>query len=115
MRFLNDYKNRGGRVSVGSDSGYIYNVYGFGYVQELHLLREAGFSPLKVIRAATLEGARMLGMEREIGTVTVGKKADFVVVKENPLENLHVLFGTGTLRLNDQTREVERMGISHTS
>ena len=114
MRFLNDYKNRGGRVSVGSDSGYIYNLYGFGYVQELHLLREAGFSPLEVIRAATLEGARMLGMEREIGTVTVGKKADFVIVKENPLQNLHVLFGTGTLRLNDQTREVERIGgVAH--
>ena len=46
--------------------------------------------------------------------MTVGKKADFVIVKENPLENLHVLFGTGTLRLNDETREVERVGgIAH--
>jgi hypothetical protein len=114
MSFLNDYKNRGGRVSVGSDSGYIYNLYGFGYVQEMHLLREAGFSPLEVIRAATVEGAKMLGIERDVGSVTPGKKADFVIVKENPLENLHVLFGTGTLRLNDETREVERIGgIAH--
>ena len=110
MRFLNDYKNRGGRVTVGSDSGYIYNLYGFGYVQEMHLLREAGFTPLEVIHAATLQGARQLGIEKDVGSVTIGKKADFVVLQENPLENLHVLFATGTLRLNDETRAVERVG-----
>jgi imidazolonepropionase-like amidohydrolase len=110
MRFLNDYKNRGGRVTVGSDSGYIYNLYGFGYIQEMHLLREAGFSPLEVVHAATLQGARVVGVEADVGSINVGKKADFVVVKENPLENLHVLFATGTLRLNDETRAVERVG-----
>ena len=52
----------------------------------------------------------IVGIEDEVGTIAVGKKADFVVVPENPLENLHVLHGTGTLRLNDKTREVERVG-----
>ncbi|MFT5143877.1 MAG: hypothetical protein ACI84D_002508, partial [Thalassolituus oleivorans] len=54
MTFLNEYKNRGGRVTLGSDSGYIYNLYGFGYIQEMELLREAGFHPLEVIRSATI-------------------------------------------------------------
>lgn len=110
MRFVNEYKNRGGRVTVGSDSGYIYNLYGFGYITELELLREAGFSPLEVIRAATLQGARQLGIEDDVGSIQVGKKADFVVVEENPLANLHVLLGTGAIRLNDETGKVERVG-----
>ncbi|WP_202900396.1 amidohydrolase family protein [Parvularcula oceani] len=114
MQFVNDYKNKGGRVTVGSDSGYIYNLYGFGYVQEMELLREAGFSPLEVLHAATLVGAQQLDIADEVGSVQVGKKADLVIVPENPLQNLHVLLGTGTIRLNDETGEVERVGgISH--
>ncbi len=60
MSFLNDYKNRGGRVSVGTDAGFIYNLFGFSYVVELELLREAGFHPLEVIRSATMTGAQTL-------------------------------------------------------
>jgi Amidohydrolase family len=110
MTFVNDYKNRGGRVTVGSDSGYIYNLYGFGYVLEMELLREAGFSPLEVIHAATMQGARQIGILTDVGSVQVGKKADFVVTRENPLANLHVLLGTGTIKLNDETGKVERIG-----
>ncbi len=110
MTFVNEYKNRGGKVIPGSDSGYIYNLYGFGYIQELELLQEAGFSSLEVIHAATLVAAKALGIDDEVGSVQVGKKADFVVTKENPLANLHVLLGTGHIKLNDETREVERVG-----
>ncbi len=110
MTFINEYKNRGGRVCLGSDSGYIYNLYGFGYIQEMELLREAGFHPLEVIWSATLKGAEAIGLDHEIGSVQVGKKADFVIVEENPLENLKVLFGTGALKLNDETGQVERVG-----
>ena len=110
MTFVNEYKNRGGKVIVGSDSGYIYNLYGFGFIQEMELFQEAGFSPLEVIHAATLVAAKALGIDDEVGSVQVGKKADFVVTKENPLQNLHVLRGTGHIKLNDETREVERVG-----
>lgn len=110
MQFVNEYKNRGGLVSVGSDSGYIYSTYGFGYITELTLLREAGFSPLEVIHAATLAGARVIGIDDEVGSVRVGKKADLVITRENPLENLYTLYGTGVIRLNDDTGEVERVG-----
>ncbi|HUP44986.1 MAG TPA: amidohydrolase, partial [Thermoanaerobaculia bacterium] len=60
MRFLDDYKNRGGRVTTGSDSGFIFKLYGFDYIRELELLQEAGFHPLEVIRAATVWGAEAL-------------------------------------------------------
>ena len=110
MQFINDYKNRGGRVTVGSDSGYTYNLYGFGYIEGLELLREAGFSPLEVIHSATLQGARQLWIGDDVGSIEVGKKADFVVVGENPLQNLSVLRGTGVIRLNDDTDQPERVG-----
>lgn len=114
MRFLNDYKNRGGRVAAGSDSGFIYKLYGFDYVRELELLREAGFHPLEVVRAATLEGAEALGRSQEIGTVEVGKLADFVVTEENPLANLGVLYGTGAIRVNDRNEAVRVGGVKYT-
>ena len=109
MQFINEYKNRGGRVTTGSDSGFIYQLYGFAYIRELELLREAGFHPLEVIRAATIKGAEALGMADQIGSVEVGKLADFVITEQNPLSNLKTLYGTGAIHLNEKN-EVERVG-----
>ncbi|WP_252628227.1 amidohydrolase family protein [Aliidiomarina quisquiliarum] len=114
MQFVNDYKNHGGRVTTGSDSGYIYKTYGFGYIQELELLREAGFNALEVIRSATLSGAELLGLDNEIGSVMPGKKADLVIVKENPLRNFKVLYGTGHYQLNEQNQPERTEGIRYT-
>ncbi|MFQ5790148.1 MAG: amidohydrolase family protein [Acidobacteriota bacterium] len=114
MSFLNDFKNKGGRVTTGSDSGFIYKLYGFAYIEELELLQEAGFHPLEVIRSATLNGAETLhapkGKPIEFGIIRPGLLADLVVVEENPLENLKVLYGTGAVKLNDETGKVERVG-----
>jgi imidazolonepropionase-like amidohydrolase len=114
MTFVNDYKNHGGRVTVGTDSGYIYELYGFAYVRELELLREAGFHPLEVIRSATLYGAQALGMADEIGSLEPGKLADLVVVDANPIENLKVLYGTGALKLDAKNHPVRVGGVSYT-
>jgi len=109
MTFVNEYKNRGGRVGVGTDSGYTFNLYGFSFVREMELLREAGFHPLEVIRSATLEGAEALGVADRVGSLEPGKLADMVVVDENPVLNLKVLYGTGAVKL-DERNEVVRVG-----
>lgn len=109
MDFVNDFKNRGGRVTVGSDSGYIYKIYGFGTIEELELLREAGFHPLEVIRAATLSGAEALGASDRIGSIESGKLADLLVVEGNPLANLKLLYGTGHIRI-DSKGSLRRVG-----
>lgn len=109
MTFVNEYKNRGGRVTAGSDSGFIYQLYGFGFIRELELLREAGFHPLEVIMSATLNGAEALGADDMLGSVEIGKYADFVILEENPLANLKMLYGTGFIKLNE-ANEVERAG-----
>ena len=114
MTFLNDFKNHGGRVTTGSDSGYIYKIYGFGYIAELELLQEAGFNAWEVIQSATLNGAEALGLADEIGSVTIGKKADLVIIKENPIRNLKVLYGTGHYRLNEHNEPIQAGGIDYT-
>ena len=101
-------------MTTGSDSGFIYKLYGFDYIREFELLREAGFHPVEVIRSATLHGAQELndpkGLPPDFGMIRPGLKADFVVVEENPLQNLKVLYGTGAVKLNDETGETERVG-----
>ncbi len=114
MQFLNDYKNHGGRVTLGSDAGYIWKLYGFGYIREMELLQEAGFHPLEVLRAATIHGAEVLKLEREIGSVRPGKLADLVISEFNPLQNFKVLYGTGHFRLNDENHPARVGGIPYT-
>lgn len=115
MRFINDYKNAGGRVTAGSDAGFIYSLYGFGYIRELELLQEAGFHTLEVVQAATLNGAQVLGIDDEVGSIQIGKKADLLIVDENPLANFKVLYGTGHEKLNRESGMMERTnGILYT-
>jgi imidazolonepropionase-like amidohydrolase len=115
MVFVNDFKNHGGRVVTGSDSGFIFKLFGFGYVRELEMLQEAGFHPLEVIQAATLNGAELLGLEEEIGSLVPGKRADIVLVDENPVRNFKVLYGTGHMKLDRSAGALTRVGgVSHT-
>ena len=114
FKLTNDFHDRGGRVTAGSDPGYIYQTWGFAYIGELEMLREAGLSPLAVIRAATIDGAREIyeprGQEPPMGRIAVGQLADLVIVPENPLANLKVLYGTGHTRLNYETGAIEQVG-----
>ena len=114
MQFVNEYKNRGGRVTTGEDAGFIYSLYGFGYIRELELLREAGFHPLEVFRSATLYGAQALGMADQLGSVEVGKLADLVIVPVNPLENIGALYATGAIKLDDNGTVTRVGGVRYT-
>ena len=118
MQFLNEYKNAVGRVTTGSDSGYIYKLFGFGYIEELELLQEAGFHPLEVVRAATLHGAETLHKPLEtkpdFGIIAPGYLADLVIVGENPLANFKVLYGTGAGKLNSDNKPIRVGGIRYT-
>jgi hypothetical protein len=115
MTFINDYKNAGGRVAVGSDAGFIFKVYGFAYIRELELLQEAGFHPLEVIQSATRNGAELLGMADSRGSITPGRRADLVLVEGNPVANFKLLYGTGHLKLDRGSNTLGRVGgVSYT-
>jgi len=102
MEALREFGLKGGNITVGDDAGFIYSLYGFGQIHELELMEEAGFQPLEVIRHATVNGAKLIGMEDRLGRVRVGYVADLLVVNGNPLENLRVLnpYGTDILTYN---------------
>ncbi len=114
MTFINEYKNRGGRVCTGSDSGFIFQLYGFAFIREMEMLREAGFHPLEVIRSATLNGAEALGIDKQTGSIEIGKNADFVIVEENPLKNFKVLYGTGAIKLTKDNKVIRVGGVKYT-
>lgn len=93
MDFVKEFHVRGGRVTVGTDPGSIFTMFGFSYPQEMELLREAGLTPLEIVTAGTFSAAHLLGIQDDVGSVEVGKLADLVVVASNPLANLKRLYG----------------------
>lgn len=114
MRFVHDFALRGGRVATGSDPGFIHSLYGFSLIEELELMRETGLRPLEVIRAATLAGAQLLGVDDETGSIEAGKRADLLIVEQNPLRNLKVLYGHGQLRTSPDGRTSRIGGVDIT-
>jgi cytosine/adenosine deaminase-related metal-dependent hydrolase len=91
FKVLRDFARAGGVITTGEDGGYIYQVFGFGYLRELQLHQEAGFHPLEVIKHATVNSAQVLGEGQHLGQVRIGYAADLVVVNGNPLADLSVL------------------------
>ncbi|NIM50535.1 MAG: amidohydrolase family protein [Gemmatimonadales bacterium] len=112
MKWVREYAARGGNVTVGSDAGFMYHLYGFGTIRELEFHREAGFHPIEVIQHATWNGAKALGLATT-GVVRPGFEADLLVVDGNPLHNLKVLYGTG-VTVEENGRMVRRGGVRFT-
>jgi imidazolonepropionase-like amidohydrolase len=105
MDTLLEFGRKGGTITTGDDAAYLYgSLYGFGVIRELELHEEAGFHPLEVLKHATVDGAKVLGLSDRLGRVRPGFIADLLVVNGNPLENLRVLnpYGTDLMSYNGQ-------------
>jgi len=101
MGALRRFEQMGGTIACGDDAGFIYQMYGFGLIREMELHAEAGFNPLQVVEHCTGNAARVMGEERRLGRVRAGWLADLIVVDGNPLEDLKVLYPTGTTAIVD--------------
>jgi imidazolonepropionase-like amidohydrolase len=71
-------------IVAGTDQA----VPGYSLDREIELYVQAGFTPMEAIQAATLVPARAMGMEKDSGTIEVGKRADVILVDGNPLQNI---------------------------
>ena len=80
-----ELQRRGVDICVGSHG----QLQGLAFHWEMWNLHQGGMTNMEALRSATLNGARYIGMEKEIGSIKEGKLADMVVLKGNPLENLH--------------------------
>ena len=72
-------------VVAGTDQA----VPGHSLHREIELYVEAGFTPMEAIQAATIVPARVMGLEKETGTVEKGKRADLILIRGNPLDDIH--------------------------
>ncbi len=61
---------------------------GLGAHWEMWMFAQGGMSPLNVIRAATIDGAKYIGMDKDLGSLEVGKLADLIILNKNPLDNI---------------------------
>jgi imidazolonepropionase-like amidohydrolase len=73
---------------AGTDSPNPSILPGFALHDELKLLVSAGFSPMEALQTATLNPARYLGREKDLGTIETGKLADLVLLDANPLDDI---------------------------
>jgi imidazolonepropionase-like amidohydrolase len=71
-------------IVVGTDQA----VPGHSLHREIELYVEAGFTPMEAIQAATNVPARVMGLDKQVGTVEAGKKADVIILGANPLEKI---------------------------
>ena len=88
LRMEKRFVDMGGTLLAGTDpTGYGGVVPGWSGRRQVQLLVEAGFSFPAALRIATLNGAAYLGRDREVGSIAVGKRADFVLVDGDPVSN----------------------------
>lgn len=80
----------GVKFATGTDAGVPSTEHGDAAL-EVALFHELGMSPMEAIRTATRNAAELLGIEKEVGTLAVGKRADLVLLSGNPLADLSLL------------------------
>lgn len=75
-------------VALGTDAGNPFTVHGPSVYAELERMQAAGIGPADLLVMATRNGARAMGRQDEIGTLEAGKAANFIVLTEDPLEDI---------------------------
>lgn len=98
-RLLRALKDAGVGILLGTDSWISYVIHGFSIHDELRLLVEdAGFTPFEALLAGTADAARSVGAQGDWGTVGEGLRADFILLRANPLEDVgHVAARSGVM------------------
>lgn len=115
MGYLKYFFEQGGTITVGSDTAFIYALFGFSTIRELELLQEAGIHPIDVIKMATTNATKALGLTNLAGGVRKGGTADLAIIDGNPLDNFKVMYGTGLMRYSaDRTTMIPGGGVKWT-
>lgn len=94
MKVIKRYYDAGGLITLGTDRPYLqrsflgFQMGGFSDHREMQLLSEAGIPNAEVIKIATLNSARAIGLSDRLGTIEVGKWGDLMVIKGNPIKSI---------------------------
>jgi len=98
----------GARIILGSDTGLEDHFFGYAEQRELEQMVAGGMKPAQVIVAATSRSAEFLGL-KDTGTLAAGKRADFLVLDANPLDDIRNTRRIAKVYVNG--REVDRAAL----
>lgn len=84
-RNLKRLRDGGVSIATGTDAGNVGTLHGASYFRELKLMSDAGLTPAEILADSTLGGARLLGREKDLGSIAEGKLADLVLLDADPL------------------------------
>lgn len=91
MTNLKKLSDAGVILATGTDAGNIGTLHASSYLREIKTMQLAGMTTWQVLQSSTINGAKVLGKEREFGTVSVGKLADMILLDADPVEDLDFL------------------------
>lgn len=114
MKYVKYFHENGGTLTLGEDTAFIYQIFGFAAIRELELFQEAGIHPIDIIKIATINGAKVAGLEEVLKGVILGGKADLAIVNGNPLHNFKVMYGTGLRHYTYDEKVVKKGGVKWT-
>lgn len=119
-RLVKTLHGRGARVLVGTDTPNAFVLPGFSVLEELQNFVDAGLTTYQAIKAGTKDATEFLGASDEFGTISVGKRADLILVEENPLENIAnlnrrtgVMVRGQWLKMNDLQKQLDALAASY--
>lgn len=78
-------------IATGTDAGNIGTLHASSYLDELMYMQKSGMSNWQIIQASTINGAKILNKESEFGTITVGKKANLILLNANPIDSIEYI------------------------
>ena len=96
-----DLQRAGGLVGIGGHG----ELQGLGYHWEMWLMAMGKMTNVEVLRAATIDGAKIIGIQEDLGSIEVGKMADLVVLNSNPLDNIRNTTDIGYVMKNGEFYE----------
>ncbi len=88
LKIVGEMRRAGVNFLAGTDATMIHVLPGFSIHDELAFLVKAGFTPIEALQAATIDPARFMDREKELGTIEKGKFADLVLLEANPLNDI---------------------------
>ncbi len=88
MENLKKLQDAGVTIAMGTDAGNIGTLHGPSIHREMKMMVDAGLTPLEVLRSATKNGAKALGLEGKAGEIKAGMLADLVILDADPLADI---------------------------